>query len=110
MNNEEIAIELCKKFNLQFIGLKVINYRPYIEFICNIHKDKGIQCKRFDHFKKSKNGCPYCYGLYQTTEDLINNPKLREEVIVLGEFKKDNIKIECRCKICGHEWMVAQTS
>ncbi|MDO4975438.1 MAG: hypothetical protein Q4E61_03910, partial [Alphaproteobacteria bacterium] len=52
-----------------------------IEFLCPKHEDKGIQYATWYHFKDSKIGCPYCYGRYKTTDDLIKQLKGRNITI-----------------------------
>lgn len=74
-----------------------------IDFICRKHKDKGIQCSDWSHFKNSKIGCPYCYGRYKTTKNFINELQ-NEDIEILTEYYGCEKPIDCKCKICGNIW------
>lgn len=60
---------------------------------------KGVQKIRLDHLKKGVQ-CPYCKHKHITTQDLINDPRI-QDVEILGEYIRNDIKIKCRCKKCG---------
>ena len=107
--SEEKARKLCEERGFEFIGLKFENYsngsnRSIIQFVCNKHKDKGVQEVVSYSMKKNK-GCKYCAGLCKTTKDFIkelNDPNIE----LLEDYKGAFTKIKCFCKIHNVEWMV----
>lgn len=75
-------------------------------------------CEKHGHWKASPekllqgNGCPECgrertaRKKRKTHEEFIN--EINEEndhIIVLGEYKADNVKVSCLCRDCEREWM-----
>jgi len=94
------------KFGFKYIEHKRINNEIYIGFICPKHENKGIQYIVYRNFKKSVYGCPYCYGLYQTTDDLKHDKRIKSSIEILGDYVRNNIKVLCKCKDCGNEWNV----
>ena len=57
--------------------------------------------------------CPKCSGKIKnkTTEYFINELKeVNNNVEILGQYKGNNIKIKCRCKIDGYEWETIPSS
>ena len=54
--------ELCLKNNFTYISSKKINGIYYISFICNKHKDLGMQSMRKNNIKRGIKGCKYCSG------------------------------------------------
>ncbi len=49
----------------------------------------------------------YSKSRRQTTEEFIKKlEKTAKEIEVLGEYESSKRKIPCRCRKCGHEWMI----
>lgn len=100
---ENIAKEICKNNDFEFIEIKYEKGRHIVYYMCNKHKEKGILYKRYERFITSKKNCPYCSGLILDTNDLINHPNIKENIIILGEYKAHNIKVKCQCNIDGRD-------
>lgn len=64
LSNEKILqdIELCKSKNFEYIETKKINDKIYIGFICNDHKNIGVQYMARGNMKRDNIiGCNYCF-------------------------------------------------
>lgn len=95
----------CKELNLSYVGYHKgpAKKGTMIDFICNKHKEKGIQSKDWSHFKNYKIGCTYCSGRGKTNEDIEKEIK-DENVILLSKYLGNEKPILCKCKVCGNEW------
>ncbi len=101
---EQDYIEKCKELKMEYVGFHNEHKKGnMIEFICPLHRDKGIQAIDWSHFRIYKKGCPYCTGRYKTTKDIIPLIK-NKNVEVLSEYKGNEKPITCKCKNCGHIW------
>lgn len=99
----EKCIEECNRRGFEFIGeYKKKHDGHIIQYICNNHRDKGMQEATWSHLRE-KNGCPYCNGRYKTTEEIQREVK-DKNVILISEYKGNEKPIKCRCKVCGNEW------
>lgn len=60
----------------------------------------------------SGQGCPKCklekigVARRKTHQQFLKDMKEKGDpnVIIIGKYEKDSIKIKCKCKKCGHEW------
>ena len=103
--SDEKLKEYCDKLNFQFIKSHMVNHVTCIDFICNKHKDKGIQTTMWINLKKIKIGCKYCCGKGKTTEDFKKELcQINPNITVLGEYINATTKIKCKCNIDGNEW------
>lgn len=76
---------------------------------CKVH---NIEWKVRPNDLYSGCGCPKCklekIGVVKrkTHEQFLKDMEEKGDpnVIIIGEYEKDNIKIKCKCKKCGHEW------
>lgn len=52
--------------------------------------------------------CPKCNGHFRYTPETFRErmEEINPDIEVIGDFKKQAEKLECRCKICDHHWMV----
>ena len=74
-------------------------------------KIDGHEWEATPHDLLSGRGCPKCYGRNKTTEEFVNELKeINDNIEILGEYIKSNIKIKCKCKIDGYEWEVTPNS
>ncbi len=81
------------------------------EYINNRTKTE-IKCKKCSYVWKATPanllrgyGCPNCAGMTRTTESFKDEiKKVNDTVDVIGEYKSNKSKIECKCKKCGHIW------
>lgn len=100
--------ELCDKHDVEYIGVesKIKNNKRerFIQFVCNKHRDFGLQESTVYNFKRYKHVCQYCNGgkLKDVFRDRVRiaNP----DIEVLSEYKKWFDKVKCRCKVCNNEW------
>lgn len=104
-------IEKCREINDTYIGKYrgVYNNKKctIVRFICNAHKDKGIQERDWDHFKRYKKGCKYCHGKNKTTDDFKKEIfAIQPNIIILNEYTGSDTqnRIYCKCSVCGYEW------
>lgn len=103
--NEDNYKDKCKELNLIYIG----NHKEYhkgtvIEFVCNKHKEKGVQNCDWSHFRTYKIGCKYCSGRGKTNSDIIQEIK-NKDVELISEYKGNEKPINCKCKKCGNTWI-----
>ena len=88
-------INKCNDLNLQFISThKEFHKGTVIDFICNKHKDKGVQSTDWSHFKTYTKGCPYCAGKKKTTKDIIPLIK-NKDVEIISEYVGFEKSITC---------------
>lgn len=97
---------VCQELGLDFQGCEY-GSRTYVYFCCSKHWYKGIQKinrEALMRWYKSKE-CK-CVLVHRDEEDLRRDPNLSNEVEIIGKYIKLTIKIECKCKQCGHNWFV----
>lgn len=94
----------CLELNLTYVGFhKDKKKGKMVEFICEKHRDKGIQTADWSHFKDYTKGCKYCAGKNLTTEDIQKKIK-NKDVILISEYQGNNSPITCKCRRCGNVW------
>lgn len=74
----ELVKEYFKSRNYQLISTEYIDCNTKLEYICNSHKDKGIQKISWSHCKNRNSGCRYCAAennglLHRIPEEEIKN-------------------------------------
>lgn len=113
-----------RKTNNDFIKeLKEINeniepLEPYInartKIKCMCKKCGNIWYPTPDNLINKKVGCKKCNPpnkKRKTHKEFIEQMKMiNNNIIFTSEYVKDNIKIECKCKICEHEWMATPSN
>ena len=104
--SEDEARKLCEERDFEFVNMNFKrengHSKSYVQFICNKHRDKGIQ-EVVGYSMRNSSMCKYCSGLGKSTEDFIkeiDNPNIE----VLGEYTGAFNKIKCRCKIHDMIW------
>lgn len=75
-NEFELVKEYFKNRNYQLLSTEYTDSHSKLRYICNFHKDKGIQKISWSHCKKRNAGCRYCASekngiLHRTPEDEI---------------------------------------
>ena len=94
----------CKELGNEYVGFRKVAHKgTVIDFICNKHRDKGVQSADWGHYKLWKHSCPYCSGRYRTTEEaqrMVLNPNIE----FISEYHGSEKPIRCRCHKCGNEW------
>ena len=74
-----------------------------IHYICNKHKDKGVQYIDLNNLKHIKKGCPYCCGRGRTKEDLQKEIDDLNSCIDIIEYI-DYTEMTVKCRKCGNIW------
>ena len=115
--SKEDILRKCSELNFEYISHDSGEYcgksATIISFICSKHKNRGIQKKDWNHFKKLKKGCPYCSGKKKTTEEFKEEIyKKQPNIEILNEYtgSATSNRILCICKICGYEWDTSPAS
>lgn len=96
--NSEEAIELCNKLNFEFIDIKKEDGIIYVYFICNKHRDLGIQRMRKENMKRDIKGCQYCKG---NLPEWYVKQKIEKEfphVKLLGKYINMTTPLDCYCE------------
>lgn len=116
----EIAKKKTTKTNQQFIEeLKWIdntiiplgsyhNAHSYMKFRCS---KCGNQWEAKPYMVLQNHGCPVCAHKaggqkqsYNNKEFLLKVKEIMPNIEILGEYKRSNIKVTCRCRFCGYSW------
>lgn len=101
---ESDYIQKCIDIGLEYIGnRKVPKLGTIIDFICQKHRDKGVQSKDWSHLRTYTFGCSYCSGRGKTNDDIIPLIK-NKDVELISQYRGNEKPIDCRCKKCGNEW------
>lgn len=110
--DESVIRERCNELGVEFVGRYIDDkYDSVVNYICRVHKDKGIQHKKWYHLRTCAKSCPYCAGKKWTTQDLRDAISLiSPDTIIIGEYKGLYSKILCRCKKCDNEWETTPAS
>lgn len=95
--NYKEAIELCKKNNFEFIDIKRENSVIYIYFICNKHRDLGVQKMRKTNMKRGIKGCKYCKGDLPEWYVMEKLEKEHPRIKLIGDYKNMSTILECHC-------------
>lgn len=95
MNNINSNIEITGRY---------INTNTKVDCKCKICSHEWSP--RASHLLEGY-GCPNCNNIrkIKTHEDFINEISLvNPDIEILGEYINSNVKIKCKCKICGYIW------
>ena len=93
------AKELCAKNDFEFIDIYRENSIIYISFICNKHRDAGIQSMRKSNMKRGIKGCKYCSNKHLSGEyisKLIHEKN--SDIEFLEPITNMTTKKKCRCR------------
>lgn len=103
--SQDFIRDKFKEKGLIMVGDYINNITP-VEFICEKHKDIGIQKMSWTTMKKSKYPCKCCRKEHivlksddEFQEEIRDNKNPNVEVI--GKYTNANTKIECKCTKCG---------
>ena len=101
--DKDEAIELCRKHDFEFIDIYRENSIIYISFICNKHREFGIQRMRKGNMKRDIHGCQYCSHKNLPKDFLLEQLNLKAPNIELLEnFEKLSDRVKCKCTIHNH--------
>ena len=97
--NSKDDIECCKKHDFEYVNTIRDDGVIYIEFICNKHRDLGIQRMRRANMHRDIKGCKFCRGdmpeWYVVNQITDMHPNLE----IVGAYKNKTSPLLCRCKI-----------
>lgn len=96
--NREEAIGLCNGLDFEFVDIKREDGIIYIYFICNKHRDLGIQRMRKGNMKRDIKGCQYCKG---NLPEWYVRQKIEAEfpyIKLLGEYVDMTTPLDCYCE------------
>lgn len=103
--SEENAINKCKDLKLFYVGRHKGGHDVVVSFICEKHKEIGVQEAKWTHFQSAKYACRICAGKYRNTQEFIlGTPQLNPNVIIVSEYEGNNEPIDCVCADCGNNW------
>lgn len=105
--NDEFYNDAIKK---GLIPLEEYVYKNYDSFAKDKIKLKCSICR--DEFKitphavamKNGYGCRSCNSRKSHEQFVKELSEIDSNIEVIGQYVKTNVKIECRCRICGFEW------
>lgn len=95
--------QLCIERDFTFIAIERVfihtQNKICVKFICNKHKNKGIQCVPFNNFKRSPR-CQYCINKNITKNDIRDMMEnVCPQIEVISDYSLLNDKVNYRCKI-----------
>ena len=102
---ENLSTKLAKlDKNIEIIGKVTSDTEPVT---CRCKKCKTV----FERTPKDllrHPHCPKCNKHYRYTPETFRArmEEINPDIEIIGDFKKQAEKLECRCKICDHHWMV----
>ena len=66
---EDIYQEETEKTGYKYVGFHKEKNYVYIDFICNNHRNRGVQSGIWNHIKNGRCCCSSCNGNDRSTED-----------------------------------------
>lgn len=91
--------QLCESKNFTYIGSRKENHIFVIDFICNNHKDLGIQSMRRNNMKRQIKGCQYCSGKNLPEWYLMKKKdEVNPNIILIDPYKNMTTRMKCLCK------------
>jgi len=122
MGNAKFTLEDAEyyfdKKNFKLLATEYKNLTTKMPYICNKHKEIGIQYATLYSVKKNQLICSECVNenkkkLYTKTQERFENEVfkiVKNEYTVLGRYKNTHTKILIRHNACDHEWEVEPNS
>lgn len=103
INNIETYL-IVNDIPLILVSKKYINCKEKLEFVCKIHKDKGIQYKTLDGIINDEQYCRYC-GIekrgekYRISDDIIQKRCDELDLIYIGRYVSNQATwVRFKCK------------
>ncbi|MBQ2396109.1 MAG: hypothetical protein II304_03575 [Bacteroidales bacterium] len=76
----------CIRVGVKFVSRTSRNNECMVNYICQNHKDAGIQSTSWTHFKEYRNGCPLCNKISKG-EDEIYSYLIKEKIEFIKEYR-----------------------
>lgn len=113
-NNIEYIREKAKEFDIEIISDVYINNEEKLKFICNKHKNKGIQYKSWGNILTKNNPCIYCSKENHLKKVMKSEEKFIKEVYevhgdkykIISNYKGSNNKVLVHCNKCGQDFEI----
>jgi len=105
--------ELAKPYGINIVSKHYKDNQTKLAFICNKHKEKGIQYKNWNNILHHKHPCRFCAAEAISKANKITNEEFVEkfkssekynEFTLLGKYISSNTNIKVKCKKCGYEF------
>lgn len=111
---EEIKSKALNDYDIEIISDMYINNLTPLDFICNKHRDRGVQSKTWGTIISNKLPCTYCSKEDTLKKVTKSNEQFKKEVFevhgekyeVISEYKNANKKVKCKCHKCGIEFKI----
>lgn len=97
----EFDKKLAESKGFTYVGTRRADGLIYIDFICNKHKDFGVQSMRKGNMKRDIKGCKYCRGNYPKEYVLQMIKEINPDVELLEPYVNITTRIKCKCKKHG---------
>lgn len=107
--SDEVIINRCKELDIEFVGKERLdsNGNLVILFLCNNHKEIGIQKRSWCDIKNAKYSCYYCNPLHKKNIDDclegLNSISMSKNYQITEVI--DSSRIKCKCNICKTTWI-----
>lgn len=111
---DSVILERCKELDIEFIGKEYMdkNGNLVIQFICNKHREKGVQKRQWDDIRNAKYSCYYCNPLHKMTKEECE--ERLKDMMELRKYRVLNLtnssNVTCKCEMCGHVWTAAMNN
>lgn len=102
---DEVIAEKAKQLNVEVKERYTRKGHTYLRIKCLTHLDKPEREVELYNFLHRDKTCGCMLQSY-TIEDLKNNPNVRGDLEIIGEYVNNSTPIECKCKICNIRWFV----
>lgn len=104
------AVELCMRHDFEFVNIKREDSILYIYFICNKHRDLGIQKMRKTNMKRNIKGCKYCKGDLPEWYVRQKVAELYPHIKLIGDYINMSTPLNCYCEKHDIYWKTTPQS
>ena len=102
---DTVIEEKARQLNVEILNKYHKNGHTYLTIKCLTHLDKPERDVELYNFLNRSKTCGCMLQRY-TIEDLKNNPNVRGDLEIIGEYVNNSTPILCQCKICGLKFFV----
>ena len=101
--SDEVVFKKAEELHVKVLDRYTRNGHSYLKIKCLVHTDKPEREVELYNFLNRDKTCG-CMLREYTIEDLKNNPGVRGDLEIIGEYINTSTPIECRCKVCNNHW------
>ena len=107
--DESYYKEITEKHGFEYCGNIIENNHRMIKFICQNHRDKGVQLAPPSNLKRNDlyiHGCKYCDGHVTKSDEVFKQEmkRINKNILVTSIYQNQSIKVHCKCAIHKHEF------